>query len=122
MEDYKTLAALIKEAEDSNNRSSAEPEGSARAIATSAFVKQSFEAVLKLHTEITASKEHEIESLKSYNTLLEELVKEIQEVHSEDRQTIKILQKEIENLQDELEYTKRKYKLMWNKAVENYRK
>jgi len=44
----------------------------------------------------------------------------MQELYDEDRKTIETLTKQIELLQDELEFTKRKYKMMWNKAVESY--
>lgn len=91
-------------------------------IATAEFVKDSFEAVLKLHSQVVDSKESTLSQLRDENEFLKELVISIQDVNSEDRQTIEILTKQIQSLQDEVEFTKRKYKLMWNKAVENYKK
>ena len=91
-------------------------------IATSEFVKNSFEAVLKLHGQVVDSKESELSQLRDENEFLKELVISIQDVNIEDRQTIDILTKQIQSLQEEVEFTKRKYKLMWNKAVENYKK
>jgi len=91
-------------------------------IATVEFVKSSFNSVLKLHEEIIASKEENLTQLKDENKLLKELILSIQDINSEDRETIDILTKQIKSLQEELEFTKRKYKLMWNKAVENYKK
>ncbi len=91
-------------------------------IATSEFVKSSFEAVLKLHQRVVDSKESELSQLRDENEFLKGLVISIQDVNNEDRQTIEILTKQIQSLQDEVEFTKRKYKLMWNKAVENYKK
>lgn len=63
-----------------------------------------------------------IEKLNDENVFLKESLKSVQEVYIEDRQTIKVLINQVKLLQDELEFTKRKYKLMWNKAVENYKK
>ena len=91
-------------------------------IATGEFVKNSFEAVLKLHEQVVDSKESELSQLRDENEFLKDLVLSIQDVNTEDRQTIEILTKQIQSLQDEVEFTKRKYKLMWNKAVENYKK
>ena len=91
-------------------------------IATKEFVVKSFKAVLDLHTQVVESKESELQQFKDENKFLKELVISIQDVNSEDRETIDILTKQIKALQDELEFTKRKYKMMWNKAVENYKK
>ncbi len=99
-----------------------EPKVVDKNIATSEFVKSSFEAVLRLHQQVVDSKESELSQLRDENDFLKELVISIQDVNSEDRQSIEILTKQIKALQDELEFTKRKYKLMWNKAVENYKK
>jgi len=99
-----------------------EPAKMDKKIATGEFVKNSFEAVLKLHGEVVDSKESELSQLRDENGFLKELVLSIQDVNNEDRQTIEILTKQIKAVQDELEFTKRKYKLMWNKAVENYKK
>lgn len=99
-----------------------ETEEMEKKIATVEFVKSSFNSVLKLHEEIIASKEANLNQLKEENKFLKELVISIQDINSEDRQTIDILTKQIKSLQEELEFTKRKYKLMWNKAVENYKK
>ncbi len=99
-----------------------EPKAMDKTIATSEFVKNSFQAVLKLHGQVVDSKESELSQLRDENEFLKELVISIQDINSEDRGTIEILTKQIKALQDEVEFTKRKYKLMWNKAVENYKK
>ncbi len=91
-------------------------------VATSEFVKSSFQAVLHLHEQVVTAKEATLEQLKSENEFLKESIKSIQDVHTEDRQTVETLTNQIKMLQEELEFTKRKYKLMWNKAVENYKK
>ncbi len=91
-------------------------------VATSEFVKNSFQAVLHLHEQVVDAKEATLEQLRSENEFLKESIKSIQDVHTEDRQTVETLTNQIKILQQELEFTKRKYKLMWNKAVENYKK
>ncbi len=91
-------------------------------VATSEFVKNSFQAVLHLHEQVVDAKEATLEQLRSENEFLKEIIKSIQDVHTEDRQTVETLTNQIKILQEELEFTKRKYKLMWNKAVENYKK
>jgi hypothetical protein len=46
----------------------------------------------------------------------------MQELYDEDRKTAETLTTQLKLAQEELEFTRRKYKLMWNKAVENYKK
>ena len=84
------------------------------------FVKDSFKAVLQLHEEILWAKEERLISLKDENDFLKESLYAVQGVYDEDKTTIKILQDQLSNTQQELEFVKRKYKMMWNKAVENY--
>ncbi len=91
-------------------------------VATATFVKESFEKVLALHEEILSSKSAQIEQLKEENEFLKENVLMIQKLYSEDRELIQLLKKEIFDLQEELEFTRRKYKMMWNQAIENYSK
>jgi len=89
---------------------------------TNDFVKQSFEAVLNLHEEILWAKEERLLSLKEENSFLKESLYAVQSIYDEDKTTIKLLRQQLEQVQEELEFTKRKYKMMWNKAVENYGK
>ena len=81
-----------------------ETEEMEKKIATVEFVKSSFNSVLKLHEEIIASKEANLNQLKEENKFLKELVISIQDINSEDRQTIDILTKQIKSLQEELEF------------------
>ena len=87
---------------------------------TETFVKQSFEAVLRLHEEILWAKEERVMSLKEENAFLKESLYAVQNVYDEDKTTIKLLSEQLKQTQEELEFVKRKYKMMWNKAVENY--
>jgi hypothetical protein len=87
---------------------------------TDSFVQESFKAVLQLHEEILWAKDERIISLKEENDFLKESLYAVQGVYDEDKTTIKLLQDQLSNTQQELEFVKRKYKMMWNKAVENY--
>ena len=91
-------------------------------VATAAFVKASFENILRLHEEILASKDAQISQLHEENKLLRESLLSIQKLYDEDRELLQLLKKEIFDLQEELEFTRRKYKMMWNQAIENYDK
>jgi len=87
---------------------------------TKQFVERSFNALLKLHEEIISLKDEQLKSLKDENEFLKESLYAIQSIYDEDKTTIRLLQDQLKNTQEELEFVKRKYKLMWNKAVENY--
>ena len=44
----------------------------------------------------------------------------VQELYDEDRKTIEALQQQLKLALDEVEFMKRKYKLMWNKTIEEH--
>ncbi len=87
---------------------------------TEGFVKKSFETIMQLHEEILWEKEERILSLKEENIFLKESLYAVQNVYDEDKTTIKLLSEQLKTAQEELEFIKRKYKMMWNQAVENY--
>jgi hypothetical protein len=89
-------------------------------VDTDSFVKDSFQALLQLHEEIIWAKDEQILSLREENDFLKESLYAVQSIYDEDKTTIKLLQEQLRNTQEELEFVKRKYKMMWNKAVENY--
>lgn len=84
------------------------------------FVEKTVGAILSLHEKVLDAKEETLDALKSENRFLKEALFSMQELYDEDRKTMETLTKQIEFLKDELEFTKRKYKMMWNKAVEGY--
>ncbi len=88
--------------------------------ATDSFVKQSLEAILALHEEILWAKEEQLLSLKEENAFLKESLYAVQNVYDEDKTTIQLLSRQLKQTQEELEFVKKKYKMMWNQAVENY--
>ncbi len=87
---------------------------------SSEFVEKTVGAILSLHEKVLDAKEETLDALKSENRFLKEALFSMQELYDEDRKTIETLSKQIEFLKDELDFTKRKYKMMWNKAVEGY--
>ena len=91
-------------------------------LVTSDFVKESFSQILSLHEEIVSSKDAQIQQLREENYFLKESLLSVQKLYDEDRELLNLLKKEIFDLQEELEFTRRKYKMMWNQAIENYAK
>ncbi len=87
---------------------------------SSEFVEKTVGAILSLHEKVLDAKEETLDALKGENRFLKEALFSMQELCDEDRKVIETLTKQLELLQEELEFTKRKYKLMWNKAVESY--
>jgi len=87
---------------------------------SSEFVEKTVGAILSLHEKVLDAKEETLDALKGENRFLKEALFSMQELCDEDRKVIETLTKQLELVQDELEFTKRKYKMMWNKAVESY--
>ena len=83
------------------------------------FVEKTIGTILNLHEKVLDAKDETLEALKSENLFLKEGLLSMQELYEEDRKAIETLTKQLQISQDELEFVKRKYKLMWGKAVEN---
>ncbi len=88
----------------------------------SKLYETSLDQIVSMHEELIKSKDDTISLLQEENISLKNALREIQEVYEEDRAVIKTLQNQIKHLQNELEFVKRKYQLMWNQAIENYSK
>ncbi len=86
------------------------------------FIEKTIGTILGLHEKVMDAKDETLDALKSENHFLKEALFSMQELYDEDRKIVETLTKQLENSQEELEFTKRKYKLMWNKAVDNYKK
>ena len=74
--------------------------------------------ILNLHEKVLESKDETLETLRRENEFLKESLLSMQELYDEDRKTIDSLQKQLQITQDELEFMRRKYKLMWGKVIE----
>ncbi len=86
------------------------------------FVEKTIGTILGLHEKVMDAKDETLDTLRSENRFLKEALFSMQELYDEDRKIVETLTKQLEYTQEELEFTKRKYKLMWNKVVENYKK
>lgn len=86
------------------------------------FIEKTIGTILGLHEKVMDAKDETLDALKSENRFLKEALFSMQELYDEDRKTVETLTKQLQMSQEELEFTKRKYKLMWNKAVENFKK
>ena len=81
-------------------------------------LEKTISTILNLHERVLEAKDETISTLQGENKFLKDTVLSVQEIYDEDRKTIDALQKQIKLLQDELEYCRRKYKLMWGKVLQ----
>jgi len=88
----------------------------------SEVIENTINSIMDMHEEVVEAKNEAIEALKSENEFLKETLKSLQELYEEDRKTIDTLTKQLQETQKELEFTRRKYKLMWNKTIETFAK
>lgn len=84
------------------------------------FIEKTIGTIINLHEKVLDAKDETIESVKSENLFLKEALASLQELYEEDRKTIDTLTTQLKLSQDEVEFLKRKYKLMWGKVVEEY--
>ncbi len=85
-------------------------------------IEHTINSLMNMHDEVVEAKNEAIEALKSENEFLKETLKSLQELYEEDRKTIETLTSQLKQTQEELEFTRRKYKLMWNKTIETFAK
>jgi predicted RNase H-like nuclease (RuvC/YqgF family) len=85
---------------------------------SSDFVEKTIGTILNLHEKVLDSKDETVEVLKRENEFLKEALYSMQDLYEEDRKTIETLTKQLEKANNEVEFTKRKYKIMWNKTIE----
>jgi len=84
------------------------------------FVEKTIGTIINLHEKVLDSKDETIESIKNENTFLKEALGSLQELYDEDRKTIHTLQEQLKLSQQEVEFMRRKYKMMWNKTIEDH--
>jgi len=63
-----------------------------------------------------------IETLKVKTSFLGEVVMSLEELCDEGTNTIHTLEEQLKSSQQEVEFMRRKYKLMWDKTIEEYTK
>lgn len=86
------------------------------------FAEKTIGTIIAFHEKVIDAKEETLEALRRENKFLKEGLISMQEIYDEDRKTIETLAKQLETAQEELEFMKRKYKLMWGQVVENHAK
>ncbi|MCI5786406.1 DUF3972 domain-containing protein [Helicobacter trogontum] len=80
------------------------------------FVEKTIATILGLHEKVLSSKDETIAAFKSENSFLKEALVSMQEIYDDDKKTIEILRQQLQKTQEEVEFVKRKYKLMWGKV------
>jgi hypothetical protein len=80
-------------------------------------LEKTISTILTLHEKVLESKDETINTMKGENDFLKSTVISVQEIYDEDRKTIETLQKQLQICQEELEFCRRKYKLMWGKVI-----
>jgi len=84
------------------------------------FVEKTIGTIINLHEKVLIAKEETIESIKNENAFLKEALDSLQELYDEDRRTIAILTEQLKLSAQEVEFMRRKYKLMWGKVIEEH--
>jgi len=84
------------------------------------FVEKTIGTIINLHEKVLVAKEETIESIKNENLFLREALSSLQELYEEDRNTIATLTEQLKLSQQEIEFMRRKYKLMWGKVIEEH--
>jgi hypothetical protein len=84
------------------------------------FVERTIGTIINLHEKVLDAKDETLVAVRSENEFLKEALASLQELYEEDRITIHTLQEQLKLSQQEVEFMRRKYKLMWNKAIEEH--
>ena len=86
------------------------------------FIEKTIGTIINLHEKVLDAKDETLEAVKAENTFLREALNSLQELYDEDRKTIATLTEQLKLSQQEVEFMRRKYKLMWNKAIDEHTK
>jgi len=84
------------------------------------FVEKTIGTIINLHEKVLDSKDETIQAIRVENEFLREALGSLQELYDEDRKTIATLTEQLKLSQQEVEFMRRKYKLMWNKAIDEH--
>ncbi len=84
------------------------------------FIEKTIGTIINLHEKVLDAKDETLEAVRVENAFLREALNSLQELYDEDRTTIHTLQEQLKLSQQEVEFMRRKYKLMWNKAIEEH--
>jgi polyhydroxyalkanoate synthesis regulator phasin len=84
------------------------------------FIEKTIGTIINLHEKVIDAKDETLEAVKVENSFLREALNSLQELYDEDRKTIATLTEQLKLSQQEVEFMRRKYKLMWNKAIDEH--
>lgn len=84
------------------------------------FIEKTIGTIINLHEKVLDAKDETLDAVRVENEFLREALGSLQELYDEDRKTIHTLQEQLKLSQQEVEFMRRKYKLMWNKAIEDH--
>jgi len=84
------------------------------------FVEKTIGTIINLHEKVLDAKDETLSAVRVENEFLREALASLQELYDEDRKTIHTLQEQLKLSQQEVEFMRRKYKLMWNKAIDEH--
>ncbi|MCF6309924.1 MAG: DUF3972 domain-containing protein [Sulfurimonas sp.] len=84
------------------------------------FVEKTIGTIINLHEKVLDAKDETLDAVRVENTFLKEALNSLQELYDEDRKTIATLTEQLKLSQQEVEFMRRKYKLMWNKAIDEH--
>ncbi|MGD9719373.1 MAG: DUF3972 domain-containing protein [Sulfurimonadaceae bacterium] len=84
------------------------------------FVEKTIGTIINLHEKVLDAKDETLQAVRVENEFLREALASLQELYDEDRKTIAALTEQLKLSQQEVEFMRRKYKLMWNKAIEEH--
>ncbi|MDD5157491.1 DUF3972 domain-containing protein [Sulfurimonas sp.] len=94
--------------------------GSSEMLVQPNFVEKTIGTIINLHEKVLDAKDETLQAVRIENTFLREALASLQELYDEDRNTIATLTQQLKLSQQEVEFMRRKYKLMWNKAIEEH--
>lgn len=84
------------------------------------FIEKTIGTIINLHEKVLDAKDETLEAVKVENQFLKEALNSLQELYDEDRKTIATLTEQLKLSQQEVEFMRRKYKLMWNKTIDEH--
>lgn len=82
------------------------------------FMEKTIGTILSLHEKVLSSKEETISSIKNENQFLKDALFSTQDIADDDKKTIATLREQLRIAQEEIDFLKRKYRLMWGKVID----
>ena len=85
---------------------------------TMQFAEKTIGTIVAFHEKVMVAKDETIDALKRENMFLKEGLLSMQDIYDTDKDSLKVLNEQLRIAQEELEFVKRKYKLMWGQVIE----